>query len=294
MSISMDAYCYQCHMRRNLETARSHGDEAKATAFLKEMMKLYLSMPEDASSTSLQPQMAELFQRFYNLDQDRFRQEKEDSNRFVLERMEGIRQRIANAPDSLFAALQFAVLGNYLDFSALQGQISFASLEESLEKARDMVLDMDVYRQLRADLAGGKRLLYLTDNAGEIGFDRIFAEEIQKVYPHVEITFCVRGGPVSNDATREDAQIVGVPFPIIDNGTAIGGTELDRIGQEAKTALETADVIIAKGMGNTETMLGCGYNVYYAFLVKCDRFISYFKKPKMTPMLVRERSVSQT
>ena len=47
-------------------------------------------------------------------------------------------------------------------------------------------------------------------------------------------------------------------------------------------------MIIAKGMGNTETMLGCGYNVYYAFLVKCDRFVRRFQKPMFTPMLVKE------
>ena len=55
-------------------------------------------------------------------------------------------------------------------------------------------------------------------------------------------------------------------------------------------AMKEADVIIAKGMGNTETMYGCGYNVYYAFLVKCSRFVQVFGQPKLTPMLVRERT----
>jgi len=48
-------------------------------------------------------------------------------------------------------------------------------------------------------------------------------------------------------------------------------------------------VILSKGMGNTESMYGCGYNVYYAFLIKCDRFIQYFEKPKMTPMFIRDK-----
>ena len=62
------------------------------------------------------------------------------------------------------------------------------------------------------------------------------------------------------------------------------------LGQEAKQALETADVIFAKGMANTETMYGCGYNVYYAFLIKCQRFMDRFGKPMFTPMLVKERT----
>ena len=81
---------------------------------------------------------------------------------------------------------------------------------------------------------------------------------------------------------------MGIPFPIIDNGNRIAGTLIDQLGQEAKQALETADVIIAKGMANTETMWGCGYNVYYAFLVKCQRLKSFFNQPLFTPILVRD------
>ena len=130
--------------------------------------------------------------------------------------------------------------------------------------------------------------MYRTDNAGEIGFDRIFAEELARAFPQLEITFCVRGGPTANDATREDAAAMGLPFPVIDNGNLVPGTQLDLLSAEAKQAVETADVILAKGMANVETMLGCGYNIYYAFLVKCQRFVNLFGKPLMTPMLVGE------
>ena len=119
--------------------------------------------------------------------------------------------------------------------------------------------------------------------------DRIFAEEIHRAYPQLEITFCVRGGNALNDATREDAKIVGLPFPVIDNGNLVSGTELSLLGKEAKTAMESADVIIAKGMANTETLYGSGYPIYYAFLVKCARFVRQFGQPLMTPMLVKEQ-----
>ena len=81
---------------------------------------------------------------------------------------------------------------------------------------------------------------------------------------------------------------MGIPFRVIDNGNLIPGTQLDQLGEEAKQALDAADVILAKGMANVETMLGCGYNIYYAFLVKCQRFVNLFSKPLMTPMLVPE------
>ena len=289
MSISIDTYCLQCLLRRNIALAQTLGTEEQAMAFAKEIMKLCIAAPEGVSSPWFGPKIADLLHDMYGLDYDRFRQEKLDSNRFVLERLPAIREKVTNAKDPVFAGLQFAILGNYLDFSALQGQVSFEKLEEMLDKALEMELDDQVYADLCRDLRRGGKLVYLTDNAGEIGFDRVLAEAIAAAYPDISITFCVRGAIAQNDATREDAAAVGIPFPVIDNGNRVAGTQLDMLSEEAAKALSHADVILAKGMANAETMLGCGYNVYYAFLVKCQRFVTRFGKPMFTPMLVKER-----
>jgi uncharacterized protein with ATP-grasp and redox domains len=76
---------------------------------------------------------------------------------------------------------------------------------------------------------------------------------------------------------------------LIDNGTLVPGTRLDILGPEAKAAFADADVIISKGQGNVETLWGCGLNVYFAFLAKCQRFQEVFQVPHLTPMLLRER-----
>ena len=285
----MNAECYVCHLRRHTETARRMGGEAAADAVARELMESYLSAPADAGSPWFGPKVTELLEKYCGLRGDRFRQEKLDSNRFVLERLEAIRERIRSAEDPVYAGLQAAILGNYIDFSALQGEVSFEKLDQMLDEAHNMALDRENYARFLQDLEHGKKLLYITDNAGEIGFDRLFAEEIQKRFPHLSITFCVRGGPAANDATREDAEAVGIPFPVIDNGTCIAGTELSLLGQEAKQVMEDADVILSKGQGNVESLLGCGYNIYYAFLVKCSRFMQLFDKPKLTPMFIPEQ-----
>lgn len=285
----MDTQCLQCHMRRNLSLAESLGTKEQAMAFARDLMQMYLDAPEDVSSPWFHPQTTQLLHRHYGLPLDRFRQEKLDSNAFVLSQMDAIRRKVEAAPDPVFAGLQFAILGNYLDFGALQGQVRFETLEEMLNSALEMELDQRVYEDFCRELAQGTQLLYLTDNAGEIGFDRIFGEEIGKKYPHLTITFCVRGGNAINDATREDAAAVGIPFPVIDNGNDIPGTHLPALGRTAQEALKTADVILAKGMANCETMFGCGYNIYYAFLIKCQRFVDIWGKELFTPMLVKER-----
>ena len=291
MSIILNPDCILCHMRRNVGTARHMGTDAQWERFTRELLELYLSIPQEGvSSTWLGPRTEELFRKVYGVSGDRFEEEKRFSNRFVMERLCDIRARVEAAEDPVYAGLQFAVLGNYIDFSALYGEVSFEKLDAMLEKALTMDLDRSAYEKLCADLEAGKRLLYLTDNAGEIGFDRICAEQIAKRYPHVQITFCVRGGITLNDATREDAEAVGIPFPVIDNGNNIAGTVLDKLGEEAKQAMDTADVIIAKGQANAETLLDSPYNIYFAFMVKCPRFIQRFDKPKLTPMLVRQHN----
>ena len=289
MAICIDTRCLLCHFQKNIATARGLGTEAQATAFAKALMEIYRNAPDDVGATWYGPATAELFDKIYGIGPDRFVEEKRQSNAFVLARMEQIREKINSAADPVLAGLKFAILGNYIDFSALYGEVSFEKLDQMLETALEMELDMEVYRSLCSELQRGGKLLYLTDNAGEIGFDRLFAEAIHEKYPQMEITFCVRGGPALNDATREDAAMVGIPFPVIDNGNCVPGTELKVIGEEAKRAMDQADVIITKGQANAETLLDSGYNIYYAFLIKCVRFIERYNLPKLTPMLTKER-----
>ena len=277
-----------CHFNRTMKKAIAQGDDKKAMAFARDLMQMYASAPEDISSPWYNPQVSALFSRHFGLEEEQYLEEKDLSNRFVMDRFDTIYALAENAEDPVLAGLQLAILGNYMDFAALQDQVSFEKLDQMLREALNMQLDMAVYEVLRQDLQKGRKLLYLTDNAGEIGMDRIFAQQIHKAYPHLEITFCVRGGLTVNDATREDAAFVGIPFPVIDNGNLVSGTQLDQLSPEAKEAMDTADVIIAKGMANTETLYGSGYPIYYAFLVKCVRFVEEFKKPLMTPMLVKE------
>ena len=288
MSLHVTAQCLMCHFNRTMKKAIAQGDDKKAMAFARDLMQMYASAPEDISSPWYNPQVSALFSRHFGLEEEQYLEEKDLSNRFVMDRFDTIYALAENAEDPVLAGLQLAILGNYMDFAALQDQVSFEKLDQMLREALNMQLDMAVYEALRQDLQKGRKLLYLTDNAGEIGMDRIFAQQIHKAYPHLEITFCVRGGLTVNDATREDAAFVGIPFPVIDNGNLVSGTQLDQLSPEAKEAMDTADVIIAKGMANTETLYGSGYPIYYAFLVKCVRFVEEFKKPLMTPMLVRE------
>lgn len=284
----MNAECYVCHLNRHTGTARTLAGDAAADRVARELMESYLQAPAHMGSPYFGPTVTALLEKHCGLTGDRFASEKEMSNRFVLERMDTIRTFAETAQDPVYAGLQLAVLGNYIDFSALQGEVSFEKLDAMLAQAAEIQLDKQVYQQLLSDLEKARSLLYISDNAGEIGFDRVCAEQLKKRFPHLTITFCVRGAPAANDATRSDAEEVGLPFPVIDNGSAIAGTIPELLGEQAKQALEAADVILSKGQANVETLYGSGYPIYYVFLIKCQRFISLFQKPKLTPMLIKE------
>ena len=147
----MNAQCYLCHLKRNTETARAMAGEEAATAVAKGLMKAYLEAPEHVGSPWFGPTVESLLREHCGLKGDRFQEEKEMSNRFVMERLDTIRQRIAAAADPVYAGLQMAVLGNYIDFSALKGQVSFEALEEMLAKAEQISLDRTCYDRLCRD-----------------------------------------------------------------------------------------------------------------------------------------------
>ena len=286
----LDSQCILCLLKRHEETALKHGDQEQATAFIRDLMQLLTDGPADMSAPYYTPGIARLFCDHYGLSEDRFAEEKEASNRYALSRFDKLTTLVRTAEDPLYAGLQAAILGNYIDFAALQGEVSFEKLDEMLELLHTIEVDRDTFAQLRADLETGRELLYLTDNAGEIVFDRVWLELIRDTFPNLAITVCVRGGPAQNDATAEDAKTAGIPFPVIDNGTCISGTVLELASDELKAAMGRADVVISKGQANVETLLDTdhGCNLYFAFLIKCKRFIDRFGKEKLTPMLVHD------
>lgn len=286
----LDSQCILCLLKRHADTAAKLGSEEQVTAFTRDLMRILCNGPVEMSAPFYTPDIAKLFTEHFGLVDDRFTEEKELSNRFCMERLDRISGMVRSADDPLYAGLQGAILGNYIDFSALQGEVSFEKLDEMLDLLHTIEVDRAVFDKLRADLKTGKELLYLTDNAGEIVFDRVWLEVIRDLFPNLAITVCVRGGPAQNDATIADAEEIGMPFRVIDNGTCISGTVLEKASDELRAAIERADVVISKGQANVETLLdtGHGYNIYYAFLVKCKRFIDRFGKEKLTPMLVRE------
>ena len=218
-----------------------------------------------------------------------YKEIKKRYNDLVLSMESSVRDKIENATDPLLESLAYARVGNYIDFGAMNSvdENTFLSLfdEAGIHERDKKTVDSFVKQ-----CAGAKSFLLITDNCGEIVLDKLFLEQLKKRFPSLEINVMVRGGEVLNDATEEDATYVGIDkiAKIISNGNSIAGTVYEMLPDQAKEILNGADVILAKGQGNYETLSKQGRHIFYSFLCKCDLFTNRFNVPKLTGIFVEE------
>lgn len=291
--MQFDAHCIDCLIHRQFRLAMEQGDGRKADAYLRDVMQIILDAPEGVSAPWLAGAFTKAFEKYWP-GEDAYGTLKRESNDLVLGLLPQIRPIVEGARDPLEMALKFACTGNFLDFGILTPDIALQELHRAIAQTPDIALDAAVWAQLKAELQTASQLLILGDNAGEIVFDMLLVEQLQRSFPGLQVTYCVRGANVLNDATRADAAYTGMDrlCRVIDNGSVISGTELAYIGQELKQALAGADVVLSKGSGNFESLAGCGLNVYYVFMCKCKRVAELLGAENMSGQLLRERELT--
>ena len=257
--------------------------------YLTEIKELLDNRNEDDTS----PYMVYLFNkvhtRYFGKGAD-YTDIKKRYNDLVLEMEDSLRKEIKEAKDPLARSLVIARIGNYIDFGAMNhvDKDEFLKLFTDTEFRKE---DIPVYESFLRECSKGKKFLLVCDNCGEIVLDRLMIEQLKKRFPNLSVKALVRGGEVLNDATIKDAEYTGLDrvATVISNGEAVAGTIYDLMPEEAKCALDEADVILAKGQGNYESMSGYGRHVFYQFLCKCDLFTNRFNVKKLTGIFIEEK-----
>ena len=174
--------------------------------------------------------------------------------------------QVLSSPRPLRALIKIALAGNVIDF----GVGDTFDLEATIEHMLRTEPDVDEIDRFEQRLADAQRVLYLADNAGELAFDRLV---IEHGIGASRVTLAVRGGPIINDVTRENAIRVGLSelVPVIDPGIAVPGIALEQSNEAFVRAFEQADLIVSKGQGNFETLEGLrDPRVFYVFMIKCQ------------------------
>lgn len=273
--------CVKCMYDRQ---AKKSNDQE----FLKAIRWILDNRDEEACSTEMNIAFNEAYEKYIG-PVPSFRAINRQYNDLVLSMEDELTAKINASGDSLATALVMARIGNYIDFGVMQdvNEETFLELFKETEMRPD---ERQTYESFINQCAKATSFLLLTDNCGEIVLDKLMLRQLKKRFPNLDITVMVRGGEVSNDATLEDAEYVGLSkeFKVITNGEKAAGTVFHRLPKEAQAAISNADVILSKGQANYESFAGEGFHAFFTFLCKCDLFVNRFNVPRLTGMFVEE------
>lgn len=286
--------CIECTMNKaDYLLEMFEKDAEKRRRLREEVVKIVGASPADETSPILNARVMRLLKSRLGLG-DIYYDIKKDYNRYLLTLEDEILRKIQGSKDRLLTALKYAMAGNFIDFGAMNS-VDKEELRRLIEDAPDQEVDPVQYAEFREELGRARKIVYLADNAGEIVFDKVFIKAIKELYPEASITVVVRGLPIHNDATMQDAEETGMTeaAEVIGNGTDIPGTDPLKVSKETREALDSADLIISKGQGNFETLFGSGRNIYYIFLCKCSLFAERFKADRFAGIFVSERKVKE-
>ena len=257
--------CIPCIVRQTLDAVRLlTPDETVHERVLRDVLRTAAEM--DLHQTP--PKMAQCIHRRiceHTGQSDPYRQLKNRFNRMALKLYPTLQGWVEDSDNPIETAVRLVIAGNVIDFG-VHSQLSNTQVRQSVMHALSSSLDADVEEFSRA-VSDARQILYLTDNAGEIVFDRLLIERM----PPGKVTVGVRGFPVINDATMTDAEDTGITelVEVIDNGSDAPGTILGDCSKAFLERFNEADLIIAKGQGNYETLSEVDKDVYFLLKAKC-------------------------
>ncbi|MFZ6017044.1 MAG: damage-control phosphatase ARMT1 family protein [Nitrospirota bacterium] len=263
MKVHID--CFPCFLKQSIIALRlGTQDESVQERILKsilsEINRADTSKPPAYATTFIHRKIRHL------LGKDPFKNIKSEYNQIALKLYPELKNMIEESPDPLWTASRLAIAGNVIDF----GIFTSVDIEGTIEKAIHNSLAVDDYILFRDDVAISDEILYLTDNAGEIVFDRLLIETLISLGKKVKAA--VKGSPVINDSTMEDARESGLTevCEVIDNSSDTVGTILEWTSPEFQEVFKNAQLVISKGQGNFETLIETGGKIFFLFQSKCD------------------------
>ncbi|MGD9131212.1 MAG: ARMT1-like domain-containing protein [Candidatus Bathyarchaeota archaeon] len=212
---------------------------------------------------------------------DPYKQKKQLSNKKALEVVPLAESIISTETSSELRfrkACLSAIVGNIIEFDLPDNPFKFTDLEKLIQQA-EKDLALDEIPQIFDKAKNAKSVLYLTDNAGEVALDTLLVHELKNLGAHV--TVGVKDGPILNDATLEDARIVGmdkVADEVMSTGSDAVGLFLEECSEEFLELYNSVDLVVAKGMGHAETLTELELPVPHALLLrtKCSTVANHF------------------
>lgn len=284
----LNSECVSCLVNKYLKKIPENTEESQKLKYMQRVLNIVAEAKVWQSAPEIVPKITAAQKEIFGFSED-FTEIKKYFNSLMLGLEPQLENNILNSTEPLKLAFLYAMLGNYIDFGAMLS-VDENKLKELLKNAEELTVDDNEFGLLKDDLKKSKKLIYITDNCGEVVLDKLFIKAILKEYPNISVEAIVRGEDVLNDATLTDAKQVFLDklVTVTGNGTNIAGTCLSKLPEDIKTKIDNADIIISKGQANFETLRYCGKNIYYIFMCKCQMFADRFGVPKLSGMLLND------
>lgn len=267
MNIKLE--CIGCITAQSQRVCEAIGADEALTKTITEYVESELSHADFTLSppviaAPLYEQMAVLA----NTD-DLYRSQKQEATFRAKSYIPFLEETIQHSNDPFIATLKTAVVGNVIDLAA---EVSF-DLHEAITSVFQLPFHHNDTEKLRCELAHAHTVLYIGDNAGEHIFDALAIASLQHLYPNIHFTYMVRGNPIINDVTIDEAIEAGIDSicTLMNSGVPTPGFVYEFATEEAQKCFDSADLILAKGMGNYECMTPQRReNICFLLKVKCS------------------------
>ena len=280
--------CVACLAKEAVRIADDYnGDEVTKEKILRSCLRILSESSYELSSPGIGYLMHTEAKKISSIT-DPYEELKAFSNKISSEIHDHIlnEQWIENAENPFNMACRVAIAGNIIDYSA-GIEVNFTEVMKSVKDSLNHELFGDDTNLLYQRIQSAKSILYLTDNAGEVFFDRFLLSQIDKE----KLTLAVKGGPIVNDATLIDAEaahLQSLVKSIIETGHDSQGVMLDYCSPEFKQKFNEADLIISKGMANFETLYDqTDKEIFFLFRAKCNRIATVVGCNKMDYVILR-------
>ncbi|MFC2172382.1 DUF89 domain-containing protein [Acidobacteriota bacterium] len=266
MKISLE--CYPCLLRNALDAAKAASTEKDVQQqALQAAMKILQDVPLDTSPPAIASAIHRRIREITG-NPDPYAVIKEEQNSYLLQLEPFLIEHVRSAKAPLWEAVKLSAACNAIDLGPSR---DWSLVQEISDQLLEPPMGRFDRAELEKSLMDANSLLFIGDNAGEIVGDKILITFL-KALGNLEITFAVRGGPILNDATQEDAKRVGMDryAHVITTGLDCPGVILSECSDEFRKCYENADVILAKGQGNYETLVDGPREVYCLLQAKCQ------------------------
>ncbi|MCF7937226.1 MAG: ARMT1-like domain-containing protein [Spirochaetales bacterium] len=289
MNIHVD--CYPCMLNNIVKMSRFLGlDEDDIYQIVKFTLKEMADTDREQTPPRIYRRVYDFLHNNFFSDQlvfDPYLDIKRWSNEIALSFSDALRKDVAEAQDPLLEALKVSAAGNIIDFGVKH--FNRDQLKEEIEKIHSLSFHRIDIEAFRKQLEQAKTILFIGDNAGEIVFDRILIETMQNLSRNAEIVFACREKPILNDVTIDDAVEIGMDkvARVISSGSLYPGTIYNEGTEEFKKLFKSADIVMAKGQGNYETLCGMApRDLFYILRIKCDVLSQDIGSPKHSLILL--------